>query len=824
MDPTQHFKSMQERIQAALVITTKLTNHIVAEDVDFHRTSDPDVEEQLDDATSRLLELATSLLSSSTKETDLKAPSLEDSNDVDVHWSHIVDVVDTLLEKSDTCLDEYTGVIKRKTAPTDQSGTPTKKPKSAMLATSMRHANINKPQKAFQVKPNNLDTPPWRPILTKKPHAITPLEKSLVTFRDEDQTIQYRHPYETEILNLEYPGSVFEVREPIKYQPVGTTAATFVDTFEGVLDMLQELRGAKEIAIDTEHHDFRTYHGLLSLMQISTREKDWIIDTLQPWRHKLEILNEVFADPKIVKVLHGAYMDIIWLQRDCGIYIVGLFDTYEASVALQYSGRSLAYLLKRFVNFDADKKYQLADWRIRPIPEEMFYYARSDTHYLLYIYDMMRNQLMGQSENLPGQNLIRQVLKGSTETSLRRHETFIYDSQDGQGPSGWYSMLIRNSCGSFSKQQFAVFRALHQWRDETARREDESPQFIMTSHALFSIAQCLPPDPKALHSLLDPSSHIAKRDALNLSRIINKANAEGANGPSLTEVIRKYAPPTIGIGEVAKMNLPRLQSKNTGGMSDVSKLVSQTTKLWGNIPMSSRWEKPSDVKVQRAMQFELPWAKFVKSSKVLEADEQPQRPSTDVDGSFISLAEPKQLLGGALDGPMSLFDDEFTLKAGLKRKAPVSNSDAEEGEVDETPSKKGLSSDTSAGAEQIAVPDMDDSEEQSRRSKKKAKKAAKKAREEALREERRIVKMLSKRAKNQVAMEATEASERGEGQGVEEEPFNYSEAKSVLKASRAINGTPHPTKFNPYGMTVEGPKPARKMHGEKAGKSATFKK
>ena len=129
--------------------------------------------------------------------------------------------------------------------------------------------------------------------------------------------------------------------------------------------MLEELKKATEIAIDLEHHDFRSYNGLLSLMQISTREKDWIVDTLVPWRHKLEILNEVFADPKIVKVLHGAFMDIIWLQRDLGLYIVGLFDTYYASDVLGYPGKSLAYLLKRFADFDADKKYQLADWRIR---------------------------------------------------------------------------------------------------------------------------------------------------------------------------------------------------------------------------------------------------------------------------------------------------------------------------------------------------------------------------------------------------------------------------------------------------------------------------
>lgn len=80
------------------------------------------------------------------------------------------------------------------------------------------------------------------------------------------------------------------------------TQAVWVDTFEGVLKMLEELKKAREIAIDLEHHDYRSYNGLLSLMQISTRDKDWIVDTLVPWRHKLEVLNEVFADPKIVKV------------------------------------------------------------------------------------------------------------------------------------------------------------------------------------------------------------------------------------------------------------------------------------------------------------------------------------------------------------------------------------------------------------------------------------------------------------------------------------------------------------------------------------------
>jgi exosome complex exonuclease RRP6 len=91
-------------------------------------------------------------------------------------------------------------------------------------------------------------------------------------------------------------------RDPRPPQPYNSTKAIWVDTFEGVLEMLEALKGAEEIAIDLEHHDFRSYIGLLSLMQISTRTQDWIIDTLKPWRHKLEVLNQVFTDPKITKV------------------------------------------------------------------------------------------------------------------------------------------------------------------------------------------------------------------------------------------------------------------------------------------------------------------------------------------------------------------------------------------------------------------------------------------------------------------------------------------------------------------------------------------
>lgn len=100
---------------------------------------------------------------------------------------------------------------------------------------------------------------------------------------------------------MKYPERMFQHQEPQKYLPFEETEAVFVDSSELLLEMLQELKGATEIAVDLEHHDQRSYIGIVCLMQISTREKDWIVDTLK-LRAELQILNEVFADPSIIKV------------------------------------------------------------------------------------------------------------------------------------------------------------------------------------------------------------------------------------------------------------------------------------------------------------------------------------------------------------------------------------------------------------------------------------------------------------------------------------------------------------------------------------------
>ncbi|MPC38912.1 Exosome component 10 [Portunus trituberculatus] len=131
-------------------------------------------------------------------------------------------------------------------------------------------------------------------------------------------------------------------------------------------------------------------------------------------------------------VIHGADYDILWLQRDCGVYVVNLFDTHQAAVVLEYPSRSLAALLLHFCQIQANKVFQRADWRIRPLTQEFVDYARQDSHYLLYIYDLMRNELIEKGNQL--NNLITAVYQRSVDLCLKIKDTPVVQPMAAQAP------------------------------------------------------------------------------------------------------------------------------------------------------------------------------------------------------------------------------------------------------------------------------------------------------------------------------------------------------------------------------------------------------
>lgn len=79
----------------------------------------------------------------------------------------------------------------------------------------------------------------------------------------------------------------------------------FVNTVQQFNDMLSKLQepSCKQIAVDVEHHNHSTYNGIVCLLQISSREQDWVIDVLVPEVRDVVVkLNTVFTHPDVVKV------------------------------------------------------------------------------------------------------------------------------------------------------------------------------------------------------------------------------------------------------------------------------------------------------------------------------------------------------------------------------------------------------------------------------------------------------------------------------------------------------------------------------------------
>jgi len=141
---------------------------------------------------------------------------------------------------------------------------------------------------------------------------------------------------------------------------------------------------------------------------------DFILDPFPLWTTLGDKLRPIFADPSKVKVLHGSDSDIIWLQRDFGLYVVNMFDTGQASRVLEKKSHKLSTLLSDYCGVIADKKYQLADWRQRPLTEEMLKYAREDTHFLLYVYDCLRNELVEAGK-------LEQAIRRSQQVALQSY-------------------------------------------------------------------------------------------------------------------------------------------------------------------------------------------------------------------------------------------------------------------------------------------------------------------------------------------------------------------------------------------------------------------
>ena len=342
------------------------------------------------------------------------------------------------------------------------------------------------------------------------------------------------HPLRHLLDELEYPEWMVGVPEAAHaYRSFEETPYEFVASVEALEAAAARLSKAREIAVDLEAHGYRSFQGFCCLMQLSTREEDLVVDVLALRPHIGRIFAPIFANPSIVKVLHGSDGDIAWLQRDFGIYVCNLFDTGQAARVLNFPGHGLGVLLEQLCDFKADKRWQLADWRIRPLSEEALHYARADTHYLLHCYDRLRQLLsITPPDTIPPQLVIPRplppnnpggalgvVLERSRQISMQLYEKELLREDS-------FLTLYAKISKNFDDRQLSVFSALYAWRDKVAREQDESLGYIMSRAHLISLSECLPITVAELSRILGRGSPIVQQRAKEVLRVIEQAKED----------------------------------------------------------------------------------------------------------------------------------------------------------------------------------------------------------------------------------------------------------------------------------------------------------
>lgn len=122
----------------------------------------------------------------------------------------------------------------------------------------MTARNIPRPQINFKVPVNNNPDTVFEPQLKYKPNSIKPL--AILPEYGDDGTIEsYLHPYEIELSKFEVPAGQMVNVIPIKPKSLENTPLIYVENIADLQNLLKDIGEVKEIAVDLEHHSYRTF-------------------------------------------------------------------------------------------------------------------------------------------------------------------------------------------------------------------------------------------------------------------------------------------------------------------------------------------------------------------------------------------------------------------------------------------------------------------------------------------------------------------------------------------------------------------------------------
>jgi ribonuclease D len=256
--------------------------------------------------------------------------------------------------------------------------------------------------------------------------------------------------------------------------PSDLAPAQYIRRTSDLRRLIDRLRNEPLVAIDTESNSLFAYYERVCLVQLSTRDQDYLIDPLA--MDDMSPLATLLADPAIETVFHAAEYDVITLKRDFGFDFASLFDTMFAGRICGWSRLGLGNMLEDQFGVHVDKKYQRADWSQRPLPSEQLLYAQMDTHYL----PALRDRLMGELTRLDRLEEARESFAALSSLPPAQH-TF--------DPEGYWRI---HAAQDLPRSQMAVVRELYLLRDEIARERDWPPFKVFGDETLVAVAVLSP--------------------------------------------------------------------------------------------------------------------------------------------------------------------------------------------------------------------------------------------------------------------------------------------------------------------------------------------
>ena len=260
------------------------------------------------------------------------------------------------------------------------------------------------------------------------------------------------------------------------------------------------------IAVDTESNSLFAYHEQVCLIQFSTPHADYLLDPLG--FSDLSALGSIFSNSSIQKTFHAAEYDLLCMKRDYGFTFNNLFDTMVAARILGRKEVGLGSILENDFKIQVDKRHQRANWGQRPLPGYLLDYARQDTHYLIPLQEILKQQL-DEKDLLP-----------LAQEDFQR--LCLVEANPENGRTDCWRV---NGVHQLSPQQAAVLQELCEYRDEIARQRNRPLFKVISDHTLFSIASSLPTSLEELKTLPGMTTHQVNRHGNALLQAVKRGLA-----------------------------------------------------------------------------------------------------------------------------------------------------------------------------------------------------------------------------------------------------------------------------------------------------------